>query len=306
MIDQLKKAVYKRFGPVYGSLELKAARDKLCEQCWEVYKQERWAGIATMEAALQAALPTPEQVEAARAPYFRKGMAVAYWAILVLSAIPLLRAAVACVRAFAVYGFHFSPLLFLAVTAGLVWLILKGIFRMLYSSKRGIGVLFLLIGFPLLLLDLLCLFLLVDPGKLYSYDYTDRIDSVESIDWVQLDDFRDDLLFVEEDEGGVLRYTVLETLGSERYEPLLKELAGIRYHRTRIGDPRFLTRGSRMILIRFSSEQGDIAYAFYGCWDPGYVQQDGTAQRLTYEAIRCDDEKWDELVAGYFPGVPLR
>lgn len=91
---QLKKDLWKRFGPVYNSKALREVRNRLWDLCLEEYERQQRQNGLTSEAAVQAALSTLQEVEEARTPYIRKGMAKAYYRgialTLILSAIPLL------------------------------------------------------------------------------------------------------------------------------------------------------------------------------------------------------------------------
>ena len=140
-----------------------------------------------------------------------------------------------------------------------------------------------------------------DSGKHpHSYDYTDRIGSVESIDLVRLQDYRR-----ESGEGeDCLEYTVMATLAPDKYETLMRELAGLQYFSQY--EPPTLYGKEVVLLIRFSPEQSDVRYAFYGGACPGKVIRDGKTERLQYDMYICYDNAWEDLVAGYFPNAPLR
>ena len=304
MLDRLKKDVWKRFGPTYGSQGLREARAALRAQCEKRYFDARRLPDADPETALQAALPTAEEVEAARAPHVRPGMARAYYCrlciLLTLVSIPLLYAGIACVRSYMAGGpVLFSLLVFIGAAVP-VWLIAQGILWLKRSGNAAPWIM-IPIGVLLLLIVYLFIFVIVDTGRFYHYDHTDRLDQVASIDLVRLDKVPK-----QSSEGDCLEYTVIETAAPERYGSLLKDLAGLRYWFHWFGDPPWLGQGSEIILIRFSPDQDGMLYAFYGRWYPGHVLQTGTTQEMTYHLCPCSNEQWDELVARYFPGAPLR
>ena len=304
MVKKLEKAVYKRFGLVYGDSGLQAARGRLLSQCLARYERERWQNHLDPEAAFAAALPTPEEVEAARAPYVREGMARAYYCglclLLALAGIPLLYAAVACVRRYMASGSALFSLLVFVSAAVSVWMIVQGFLWLKRSVRKTVAWIMLVIGVPLLAIKLLLIFAFVDTGRFYRYDYTDRVDAVASIELVRLDETPQ-----RSSEEECLKYTVLEAAAPEQYGALLKDLANLRYWFRWFGDPPGLWTGTEIILIRFSPEQDGMLYAFYGRWHPGYVQREGTTQETEYYLCPCSDEQWDELAAKYFPDAPL-
>lgn len=303
MVKQLKRAVWKRFGSTYGSPKLREARSRLMYQCWLRYQRGQQNGLDP-QSALAAALPAPEEVAAARAPHIQKGMAARYYAsicVMLIACIPLLYAGVACVRSYIARGGLGFSLAVFAGAAIFVWMIAQGILWLVRSSRRVMACIMILIGVPLLACMVLFVFLFVDTGKLYRYDYTDRIDQIESIDLVRLDENPK-----RTNEGDCLKYTVMETAAPEQYGPLLKDLAGLRYYFHWFGDPPWLREGSEIILIRFSPDRDGMLYAFYGSWHPGYVRQEGTTQEMTYYLGPCSRDRWDELAERYFPNARLR
>lgn len=300
----LKMILWMRFGSAYGDAKLDAVRQTLFYRCWSTYEQMRQGGASPMT-ALRACLPTYGQVAAARGPHIREGMAKVYYSRvciqLILAALLLFYPALVCVRSLVARGFYLVPFLVFFGTAFSIWLVITGLFRLKKSPRKAAAVFVILIGVLLILSNAVVLFL-INPGKFHYYDYRDRLENVESIGLVRLDENPK-----RNSEGDCLQYTVIETAAQEQYEPLLKELAGLRFWCPSFGDLGTLTKGSEMILIRFSIEQNDVSCVFYGCRYPGYVQKKGKQYELTYYLTRvCSDQKWDDLVARYFPNAPLR
>lgn len=185
-----------------------------------------------------------------------------------------------------------------------VLLVMIGALLIQCTSRRILPAFCLSIGIPLLMVNMFFILMICDANisrkHPYSYDYTNRTNSIESIELVRLQDYR-----MKSSEGeGCLEYMVMEALAPEKYEPMMRELTGLQYF-GRYESPR-LSGKEVVLLIRFSPEQSDVLYAFYGGTCPGKVIRDGKTERLAYDMYICPDNAWDDLMARYFPNAPLQ
>lgn len=296
---KLQKTIKRKFGPTFGSKELRDLRQELISNGLDRFNEEVQSG-ATEQEAYRTVLDGIGDFGALRKMYAAGttrriigvcAIALAVVCILVFCALTVVRAQ------------RYEPDQFLwlfpfgACVAGAFLAVYGTLGLLLRRPRREGAIVCTAVGGVVLLLCLIitCQWAIANENMRHPhrFDCTDRADEIVSVSYVEV-------VEVSPDVG--LKYRERKALDPYRYADLLDALSALRYYKVIHGTSR-LEEGSELILIRYASPGGDgTVAAFFGLLDPGTVRRapDGTFA-VEYESFFCSESEWDALIQAYFP-----
>ena len=297
MRDDLIRYVKKRFGPTYGSRELKELRSEIVGNALERYDEAVASGADSRQAygaavdslgdikAMLASMKIPEKQRV-------RGLAIAIPIFLLMTAAVIWAALSSGVTRDGL-KFLFFGLIAVGLTAAGVITLVCGV------RKNTLSIIMIVIGANMLPI-IIYLTLLIGAGvsssrNAHTYDYTKEIGNISSIEYVTIVglDYENSRLY----ESG-LDYTVLWSVDREQWPVLLERLADVEYVHPP-NDPPTLYKNNEMFLIKYIYPRDGVTFVFIGRTCPGCGRRVDSRVLVEYKLEWSDYDKWESLMADY-------
>ena len=296
MRNELIKHIKRCFGPTYGSRELKELRTEIIDNVLQRYDDEVKGGEGAIKAyssaadslgdikAMLASMKIPEKQRT-------RGLAITLPVFALMSA--------AIIWAGFSSGVTKSGVLFVIFGLIAVGLLAAGVISLICGfRKKALSILMIAIGCYILLpVTYLTMLIGADASSSrdFSYDLAAEIGNISSIEYVKIDGltYENTRLY----ESG-LDYTVLWSVGIEKWPSLLERLAELEYHIPANAPPGLYT-GNEMFLITYVYPRDGVTFVLIGNSCPGYGRRVDSRIVFDYKGAWCDNSAWKKIIADF-------
>lgn len=304
MRDKLVRDIKRKFGPVFGSEQLKAQRQEIVTNALDRYDEEIQNGASEAD-AYRTAMNSIGNMKSLKESIGWQDKRN-FWVTFIIIALSVLLLSVsAVVSAYYKYWWFFIGMLIAVVLVG------TAIWRLATGNHRSVvpHIIAIVIGGQILLFTGIFTYLgcsvMIDNMHLHSQlktlnnNLTEHIDHVEFIAYVQITEID---CYTKDDKSDVFEYTVLETIASGSQEAILKDISALEYDYMLFGHPR-LAKNAYGFLIKYTDASSDLLYVFY--WEDGYavVRKCDVGIIVDYYIPRCTIAQWNRLLKKYVKGI---
>lgn len=302
MRDKLVRDIKRKFGPVFGSEQLKAQRQEIITNALDRYDEEIQNGASEADAyhAAYGSIGNMKELKDSLGLRDKRNFWVAF-IIIVVSV--LLVAASAVVSAHTKTWFLLIGMLIAVAIVG------TAIWRLATGNIRSIAphIIAIVIGGHILIYVSILTFLgglelpfLACQTSSYFYDYTEQSNQVESFAYVQITEIQS---YGQGEKSDIFEYTVLEDLASDSHEAIIKDLAALNYRYPRFGHPFFINANKRGILIKYKDVCPDLVYVLYCEYGYAVVRKCERGIEVDNYGPYCNEVQWKQLIQKYVKGT---
>lgn len=297
MREKLVRDIKRKFGPVYGSDQLKALCQEIITNALDRYDEELQNGSSDIKAYRVAydSIGDIKELKESLGIHDKRNFRATF--IIIAVSVLLLTVSVVVSAYSGVWLLFIGTLIAVALTGVGIWRLVTGnrhsLVPHIVSVAIGVHIL-LYVGMFTFIIGLQ----LIEDARAETYDYTSRYAQVRSVELVEINK----VVIHGDGTKDVFDYTVIKELDSSKWEECLKDCAKLKYSRTGFGDPVFLTqqKDCEFILIHFEENDDPCFCAFYSSLNPGYLEGSEGFFMVQYKVRACDYDGWEAILKKYF------